>query len=595
MKCYDKFKKGIFLFMFLFMVFSINVLAAPEYIQPIKPFTKKIKTRVSKVRQGTFLRIPCITWGGDIAAILSNGGVKTGDSSICDKLGLSIELYRQDDFVKQVEDYLAGKTPFLRGTLGMINVASEICSKNPKTKPIVFLQLTWSAGGDMLVVRKNIKRPNNLKNKTICLQQYSPHIDYLDTILRDAGLNWQNVNVKWTRELTQPPYDTGGKAVDPASAMRQDHNIDAVCCISPDGFALTSGGKVGTGAEDSVRGARILLSTKTANRVIADVWAVRKDYFDSHRKTIENFAIAYLQGVEELKKLRKNKQYSKNSYQLMLKKSANFLFDSPQATADIEGLLSDCEFADFSGNVDFFTSKGNLNNFTRTCTRIQYFLVREKYITRKITLKDVKWDYRKWKEFLDEPVELPQEKFKTAVTTKKLAEKRAHGTLEQDVLFEFTINFKPNQKSFRNSIYGKDFKRAIEISGRYGGAIVQIAGHSDPLGVLKTMKKIFIAKKQRKLDLVKAYQEQLILKKKAVINLSLARAQNVRDALLNYAKKMQLTIDPSQFTVAGFGIDQPLYSKPRNKKQWLSNMRVVFRIINVEAELDQFEKIDFNL
>ena len=48
--------------------------------------------------------------------------------------------------------------------------------------------------------------------------------------------------------------------------------------ISPDALKLTSNGTVGTGSEGSVKGARMLLSTKTASRIIADVYAVRKDY-----------------------------------------------------------------------------------------------------------------------------------------------------------------------------------------------------------------------------------------------------------------------------------------------------------------------------
>ena len=59
--------------------------------------------------------------------------------------------------------------------------------------------------------------------------------------------------------------------------------------ISPDALKLTSNGTVGTGAEGSVKGARMLLSTKTASRIIADVYAVRKDYFDTHRAEVQKF------------------------------------------------------------------------------------------------------------------------------------------------------------------------------------------------------------------------------------------------------------------------------------------------------------------
>ncbi|MBN2383974.1 nitrate ABC transporter substrate-binding protein [bacterium] len=567
--------------------------AAPEYMSPTKPFTKKIKAGVSSVKETTPLKIPCITWGGEIAAILANGGSTTAQGSIFDQRGLSIELYRQDDFVQQVEDYLSGKTPFLRGTLGMINIASEICGNDPKTQPIVFLQLTWSNGGDTLVTKGNIKRPRDLKGKTICLQQYSPHLDYLDVVLKDAGLGWNNVTIKWVKELTLPSYDTGGRAVDPASTMRQDSSIDAVCCIIPDALALTSGGNVGTGAEDSVKGAKILLSTKTANRVIADVWAVRKDYFEKHRNQVMQFALGYLQGVEQLQDMVKHMKNKPAPYQQMLSKAGSFLFDSPQATADAEGLLADCEFAGFPGNYDFFANEGNLNNFNRMNARIQDFLVRENYVTRKQILKDATWNYDEFKPFLKDTAVAVTPRYETKKAEQKLAEKQKTGQLEEDILFELTINFGPNQNTFEENIYGEDFKKAIEIAGRYGGALVQIVGHSDPMGILKTMKNKAEAEKAGKKEQAKTLELQIQQQKQAVKNLSLTRAIAVRDALMAYAKAKGITFDASQFTVAGYGIDTPLYAKPKNEKEWQANMRVNFQIIKVEAELSEFEAIDF--
>ncbi|MFC1850993.1 ABC transporter substrate-binding protein [candidate division CSSED10-310 bacterium] len=579
---------------FLFIVSLPDITAAAaDYITPEKPFTEKVKQAVGSVKDKTFLRVPCITWGGEVAAVVANGGVKTARGSAFDKQGLSVEIYRQDDFVKQVEDYLAGKTPFLRGTLGMINVAAEVCSKDPRTKPIVFLQLTWSNGGDTLVAKGKIKRPKDLKGKTICLQQYSPHLDYLDAILKDSGLDWSKVKIKWVKELTLPPYDTGGKAVDPASAMREDSSIDAVCCIIPDALALTSGGNVGTGAEDSVKGAKILLSTKTANRVIADVWAVRKDFFEANRDKVEKFAIGYLQGVEALKDIQKNKKSKAGPYQQMLSKAAAFLFDSAPATADVEGLLGDCEFVGFPGNVDFFTNQGNLNNFERMNKRIQSFLSREKYVSKSTTLADSQWDYNIMKPHLKDTASVKIARFKTEKAEKRLAEKRKKGKLEDDVMFELLINFQPNQNTFDAATYGKDFEKAIEVAGRYGGALVQIAGHSDPMGILKTMKKKIDANNAGEKERAKTLELQIQRQKQSVKNLSLTRANNVRDALIAYAGKQGITIDSSQFTVAGYGIEMPLHKKPKSKEQWLANMRVSFQIIKVEAELEEFEAIDF--
>lgn len=91
--------------------------------------------------------LPVITWGGDIATIYANGNqVKTTPDSIFGKKGLDFELKMVDDFKSQVKDYMSCKSPFLRGTMGMINMASSVTEKDPNTKMIRIYQLTWSQG-----------------------------------------------------------------------------------------------------------------------------------------------------------------------------------------------------------------------------------------------------------------------------------------------------------------------------------------------------------------------------------------------------------------------------------------------------------------
>ena len=67
-------------------------------------------------------------------------------------------------------------------------------------------------------------------------------------------------------------YPRSGKT---ATRIQRDPSIDAVVTIAPETVSLTSGGKVGTGSVGSVKGAKLLVSTRTINRLIADVVAFR--------------------------------------------------------------------------------------------------------------------------------------------------------------------------------------------------------------------------------------------------------------------------------------------------------------------------------
>ena len=139
----------------LFALAAASARAAPSYVQS-PPLTEVVKAGVQPVQPGP-VQVPLITWGGDIATIHANGDrASTAKGSLFDRQGLDLRLVREDKFTRQLADYLSGKTPYLRGTLGMINMAAELLGRDPRTKPVVIAQLTWSAGGDALVVPTDV-------------------------------------------------------------------------------------------------------------------------------------------------------------------------------------------------------------------------------------------------------------------------------------------------------------------------------------------------------------------------------------------------------------------------------------------------------
>jgi outer membrane protein OmpA-like peptidoglycan-associated protein len=187
------------------------------------------------------------------------------------------------------------------------------------------------------------------------------------------------------------------------------------------------------------------------------------------------------------------------------------------------------------------------------------------------------WDYAALTAGLSNTAGVVAPRFETAKVEPKLAEKARKGG-DSGALFEFEVRFKPNQADFPFDEYGKDFERAVDLSSTYGGAIVEIVGHADPLGYLKEQKKGASAEVLKRVE-------------QSAKNLSLSRANGVRDSLLRYAGQKGYTLDPSQFAVAGYGFTKAIHPKPETEEQWLANMRVTFRILNVEAELSEFEKL----
>lgn len=559
---------------------SLNLLTAQDigYVSA-KPLSTILNTNLRSVSSSSQLQVPLITWGGDIATV---HGVSEG---VFSDLGLNVKLFREDDFKKQVQKCLAGETPLLRGTMGMINAASD-AFKNSGTELVVIYQLTWSTGGDAMVVRQG----KSLRNiNSVALQLYGPHMDYASNLFQNAG-RLDKVNFKWLPQLTISD-PVGGKIVDPVTAFQSKNDLDAVMCIIPDGLLLTTNGTTGTGSEGSVKGAQILLSTKTASRIIADVYAVRKDYFDSNKNEVMKIVQALMRSEESLKDLLNNKSSNQGKYRQLLSSSAEILLGSSQFTSDAEALLGDCEFVGFNGNVSFFTGKGTTRNFSTLNQEIQKSFKSIGLLSASTTIRNANWDYsalsgglRYAKAPTTTKPKFDQRKVAKVVESKISAEST---TWEDDgTLFVVEINFQPNQSEFSKTNYADDFNVALGIAETNSGALVIIEGHSDPLGILKAEKEL-----RDNISGHKSKQEISQMKQR-VKSLSLERAQNVRQSFLSYCESKGINIDRSQFLAVGVGVNSPKYNPPRTKQEWAANRRVVFRIKQVEAELEEFVPLD---
>jgi len=550
---------------------------AVQYVTPV-PLGRSVTTPVGSVAGGV-TQVPLITWGGDIATVYANGSqATTTPGSIFGKLGLSLRLVREDVFAKQLEAYLSGRSPYLRGTLGMINMAAEAASRDPRTKPVIIYQMTWSAGGDALVVGEGINSVKDLRGKSIALQAFGPHIDYLTKILADGGLTTRDVTLKWVPDIT-------GTKNTPAAAMRAKE-VDAALVIIPDGLALTSNGAVGTGAEESVRGARILLSTKTANRIIADVYAVRADYFESNRGNVERFVRGLIEGENALRELVANKAARAADYKRAMAGAATLLLDSDKAIADTEGMYGDAQFVRVPGNIAFFTDPKNPRRMEILNGEIQQSFIALGLLPSTVALASANWDFARIGTDLGTAVVAPeQQRFDQSQVAGIVARRQTQGKLGEGELFTFEVQFKPNQDKFPAELYSDAFKKVANLAATYGGAVITVEGHSDPLGYLQ-------AKKDGASPVVLGRTQQ------AAKNLSVSRAIGVRDSVIAYAKAQGIGLDQSQFAIVGHGISMPKSGvcgsdpcAPKNEQEWLKNMRVEFRVIQVEAEASAFKPL----
>ena len=580
---------------------------------------------VSPVNSTSTLIVPYIVWGGEAALFYANGGLQTKPGSIMAQQGLTLKLVPGDDFVGQVKKYLDGRTPFLRGTFRMLGQASEVIGRDPKTKAVVFGQMTWSAG-DHFVARSSIKRISDLRGKKIAIQTGGPHVGMLYDMLRTARLSKADIDLIWLDDLTG--------AEGPAEAFRKDPKIAGCFVITPDMIGLTGGyDNTGTGAEGTVNDAHVVVSTATLSRSIADVYACRKDFYDSNKSTIEKFFAGYLKGVEAVMQLKKSYENSGSQEYMKLLQMIQDIYGPdiiPTLEEDAHGLIADCTYVGQPGNVSFFNDQTNVitgfSGFNKSAIdmAISWGFAGKRY---NLLPSDLNFSSSVFTSLLSNTVRMPvqRKRFKKETVRAEVEAFNEEDVLDEKTLVSFTIQFKPNQEKFSQTEYKEEFDRVVELAAKYGNAAVAIKGHTDPSKTLMTLVKTgikrniikrtgqrgnykyFMDGKSIRLEdtekLIKLIQQKKFESgteiespyqvMRAGLELSEQRAEAVKNAIVNYARKRNVRLESDQIVPIGMGIKEPVIAKPTNPEQASENRRVEFALVKVSAETVAEADFDF--
>ena len=567
---------------------------------------------IGEVDVSGIIQVPCITWGGESALLTANGGLETTPDSIYGKMGLKFKIIKLDDPIRQTKNYLSGKTPFWRGTFRMAGIAAEKMGEDPRTRGIVVGQMTWSAG-DHVVATEDIRTISDLKGSTGCTQQNGPHIGLIDDVLNTANVSYDDVTITELPDLTASPNS-------PAEKFRKGE-CQWATVISPDMLGLTGGlQNTGSGAEGTVKGAHVLVSTSELSRSIADVFVVRADFKEKYPEIVDKFWAGFLKGCEIV--IDQKKQYeshgSKEYMALLQMMQDVFGADVlPTLEEDAHGLISDCRFVGYPGNVAFFDDPKNPNGFKTFSESSANLSISRGYATTRTLLLPPGFDYKAIAAVgsLTKTDGTRGERFNAEAVQKEI-ESFTQGALDDRTVYSFSISFEPNQLNFPIREIEADLNKAIAMSSKFGNAVVALRAHSDPSKTLMELVRAGLKKgvlkrsggpgnwqytlNGRPLDIgstndvvrlieagafdgVAGHNPREVMQ--AALNLSRRRAESVKASAIEYAKQKGLALDESQFQPIGVGIREPFITKPRNFEEALQNMRVEFRLIRVDAEV----------
>ena len=480
------------------------------------------------------VRFAINVWAGWGPNIYANNGFKPG------KLwkgpggkDFKVELVLIDDPVAMRDAYAAGTLHVGWATLDMVPLFLEGLRKDSRVMPRVYQQVDWSNGGDGIVVREAIKTMSDLRGKTVVLAQNSPSHFFVLNALINGGVQPAEVDFKFTQDAFQA-----------AAAFNADKRLAGVVSWAPDIYNL-----------EKIKGNRLMVTTATANKLIADVWFSRADFAKDNPDIMEGLVRGIFDAMQDLK--------AQDAKQKVAKLMAAG-YSIPES--DALGMLGDAHSTNYAENRDFFLNQNNPTSFERTWNTA-YFLYKKINAVSQQTPFDQVMDFSIIQK-LGAESKYASQKNEYDVQFAPATAGSIQGEKDEILTKTVVIHFYPNSwdlnKKVTKAIDGKDVEELYDpnvgfiveevgkLAGQYGAARIVIEGHTD--GSMRGT-----------------------VPKSLVQELSLNRANSVKESIL---RKFP-SLNPNQFSSSGVGWDRPAdASDPENHAK---NRRVEVKVYPAEA------------
>lgn len=294
------------------------------------PTKSETASNLSTEEQEQTIKVGCNTWGGHAGGEYFNGSFKASkESRFYKEYGILVEFVLLDDFNASREAFKAGKVDLLWQTIDAFPTEVEGLKE---FEPQVIFQPDWSRGGDAIVVRRGINSVADLKGKKIAVAPMTPSQTLLLNMFEAGQVKTEDVQIIEV-----------GNAIDAADLFKKGQ-VDAAVVWSPDDQACVQ----------AVTGSKVLLNTKTAKNIIADIFFAKKSYVDGHQKELASLVEGWLKGNAEI-----------NSSVDAKKEAAKILSEGFSQPLDFcETAIDNARLCTYGDNINFFNINGNFKGVT---------------------------------------------------------------------------------------------------------------------------------------------------------------------------------------------------------------------------------------
>ena len=517
-----------------------SVTTVKEYaFRPMERLPDVKGTSAYKPLADNTVRFALNVWAGWGPIILANDGFKPGKIWKTAKGDeFKVELVLIDNPVAMRDAYAAGEVHIGWATLDMVPLFMEGFvdktgqPRDSRVMPRIYQQIDWSNGGDGIVARESIKTVSDLRGKKVVLAQNSPSHYFLLNMLVAGGVQPSEVNMVFTEDAFQA-----------AAAFNAQKDAAAAVSWAPDIYNLAE-----------VKGNRMLVTTQTANKLIADVWFARADFAKDHGDKIEGIVRGIFDAMEDLKKDDQKAKCAKlmaDGYNIPASETIN--------------MFGDAHNTNWAENFQFFLNQNNPTNFERVWSQAYYLYRRVGAITHQPVPFDKVMDFSVIEALGKDPKYRAQkDEYQFHMAPKAVSQ--IHAESDEILTNTIVIQFYPNSWDIYKKINKEEGGQVTEVlydpnvdnvldevaklAGQFEAARIIVEGHTDS---------------SRRGEIPESIVKEL----------SLNRANAVREALVNKYK-----MDPNRFAVAGLGWDVP--ADPSDPDNQAKNRRVEIKVYSAE-------------
>jgi len=308
---------------------------------------------------GRPLKVGVVTWPGYAGGIVANDGFKPNKQCIYwNNHKLLVEFSLMEDVDARNKAFASGQVDVVWSTVDFwANELPGFIDGGVKAKAI--MQVDWSRGGDAIVAAGNINRIEDLRGKKIALALFTPSHWLLESSLQNSSLDDQ--------EQERIVKGIIGKVASPDARMDfVAGRVDAAVVWEPDVAEALS----------KRPGAKVIVSTKTAANLIADLMVAREDFIKQHPDVIKAFVKGWFDGTAEANRR------PESAVRVLMDNEPLYKELGPDVTLE---QLSTVRWADLTDNTKMFGLDGSEPLYDRIFRQASQSWVKRGYISSAVS------------------------------------------------------------------------------------------------------------------------------------------------------------------------------------------------------------------